>query len=136
MTAVPVFSLRPQERREPANLLDGAFRVHIPVREIKSLGLEVYGLCGISNANGTTGVGIAYPAQDSGGGGAKRIAKVTDLFRDFYGFNLQDRVTLSESTVEDTTIESIVVSPVDGVQTLGEFTTKEELKTRIRTALG
>lgn len=136
MTTAPIFNLRPLERREPDGLLDGAFRIHISIKEIKGLGIEAGGSCQIKSSNGIVGVGVAWPSVDTGGSGAKRIVKVSDFFRGLYGFNLQDRVSISECTVEDIPIESIEVAPVNEEQPLEEFSTPEELQHRVRTVLG
>ena len=94
-----IYSLRPFVRPAGNPTLDGAFRVHVAPKELKALGLEAGDLCSLNVSDSNAGLGFIWPSFDNSSVTPKRIAKISDLLKDTYGLNYQDRVTISK--VED-----------------------------------
>jgi hypothetical protein len=88
-----LFSIRRGADSDSTNL-EGAFRVPIPLKELRSLGLKAGDPCQLRSEDGKkTGVGIAWQTPDSRDSG-KRILKISDALKDAYGFSLEDKITI------------------------------------------
>lgn len=94
-----VYSLRPLVRSAGNPTLEGAFRIHVAPKELKALGLEAGDLCSLNVSDSSAGLGFIWPSYDNNSVTPKRIAKISDLLKDAYGLNYQDKVTISK--VED-----------------------------------
>lgn len=106
------FVLRPLERRIPEGALEGGFRVHLSAKDLKTLGLEPGDACKLRALGGASGVGIAWLSQELKPSGSKRITQVTDIFRETYGFNLQDRVSICKSELPFTRADTVVLNEI------------------------
>lgn len=97
MSDANLFTLRPLARPAASATLDGAFRVHLPYKELKALGLDTGRICRVSVPDSdVSGLGFAWPAVADGSHATpKRIVKVTDILRDTYGLTFQDRVAVT-----------------------------------------
>ena len=91
-----LFSLRPYVRPAGTPTLEGAFRVHVAPKELKALGLEAGDLCSLNISDSTAGLGFIWPSYDNNAVTPKRIAKISDVLKDTYGLNYQDKVTISK----------------------------------------
>ncbi|KAF2006899.1 AAA-domain-containing protein [Amniculicola lignicola CBS 123094] len=109
-TAKTLFSLRPLERNTPSTALEGAFRVHISMKELKALGLANGDLVHLKTSNGSQGLAVAWLAASANNPGNKFVAKVTDLWREKYGLSLQDRVTIEKANAVWKSIDSLEIS--------------------------
>ncbi|KAF2281544.1 AAA-domain-containing protein [Westerdykella ornata] len=111
MTTITYFTLRPLERNPPGTLLEGAFRVHLPIKELKALKLSTGDLIRIVTQNGPKGIAIAWLANQTNPGN-KPIAKVTDLLRDKYGLSItNDRIAIEK--VENADDEWIPIKTIE-----------------------
>lgn len=111
-----VYSLRPLVRPAGNPTLEGAFRVHVPPKELKALGLEAGELCSLNISDRNAGLGFIWPSFDNNSVTAKRVAKISDILKDTYGLNYQDKITIGK--VEDglQKIDTVYVTEVgDGL---------------------
>ena len=92
-----LFSLRPHVRPAGSPSLEGAFRIHVSPKEMKALGLEAGDLCNLTISDSTVGLGFIWPSHDNNAVTPKRIAKISDVLKDNYGLNYQDKVTISKA---------------------------------------
>lgn len=105
----PSFTVRPLP---PSTALDGAFRVHITVKDLELLGLKAGELCQLSSADGSTGVGIAWRSTDLNVKPGVHPIKVTDTLRDAYGFKLGNQLTLQKAGTKIVRADRIVAIDV------------------------
>jgi len=135
MTAAPSFSLRPLERNTPHEALEGAFRVHLSPKDLKSLGVVNGEAIRItSTSTGIQGFAVAWNAASTNPGN-KLIAKVTDLLREKYGLHLQESVIIEKAAHSWKPIESMQVKLVKS-EDKNKFKSTEELLHWARYALG
>ncbi|KAF2654491.1 AAA-domain-containing protein [Lophiostoma macrostomum CBS 122681] len=135
MTAATAFTLRPLERNTPANALEGAFRVHLSIKELKNLGLYAGDLLRLSTSEGPKGLAVAWLANQTNPGN-KPIAKVTDLLRELYDLSLNDRVFIEKATLDAKPFDHVEVSFQDSKESTDSHVSTEELTHRIRSSLG
>jgi AAA family ATPase len=136
MTAALHFTLRPLERRMPVSALEGGFRVQLSIRDLKALGLETGDLCRLSSPGGA-GLAIAWLSQDANSSNqTKRIAKVTDLLRETYGFTLQDRISIEKANEPWERADTVFITPSDPEQSLASYESPDELEQWASYALG
>lgn len=129
------FSLRPLERIPPGTLLEGAFRVHLALKDLKALKLSNGDLVRLSTPDGPKGIAIAWLASQTNPGN-KPIAKVTDLLRDKYGLSLNDRVFVEKADEEWKPLASVELSFSQPLESLSGYASTEELMFWTRCALG
>ncbi len=92
-----LFTLRPLARQTNNATLDGAFRVHLSLRDLKALSLEPGDLCRLSVPDGPSTLGFVWLSQDANTNNPKPIAKITDTLKDAYNLNFQDRVLVEKA---------------------------------------
>jgi len=119
MTQQLQFGLRPPQQRPTEPTLEGAFRVQIAPNDLKALGLQQGDPIRLATVTegGTSklGLGSAFlAATPNAGSGAKRYVQVTDMFKETYGFTLEDRVTIRKAL--DTLQQARVVHLKEVVQ--------------------
>ncbi|KAL6702773.1 AAA+-type ATPase [Coniothyrium glycines] len=130
------FTLRPLERNPPTtpgNALEGAFRVHLSLKEQRNLGLANGDLVRLSTAAGFKGYAAAWLAAQTNPGN-KPIAKVADLLREHYDLALNDPVFIEKVAGPLKPLQSVQVSFADPDQTT-RFSSTEELLYWTRSAL-
>ncbi|KAF2204992.1 cell division cycle protein 48 [Delitschia confertaspora ATCC 74209] len=132
--AAPTYTLRPLERRIPNSSIEGGFRVHLLSRELQKLGLAAGDLVRLSNISGATGFAVAWPFTETNPG-TKPIAKVTELWRDTYGFTLLEKVSIEKANQPWRTVDTVTVSLSDPSQPLGGYESPEELEDWAKYAL-
>lgn len=111
MGEAPVFTVRPLIPSTAA--LEGAFRVHIPVKDLEILGLKAGELCKLKSADGnTTGVGIAWRSTEQNAKPQVHPVKLTDTVRDAFGFKLGNQVTIQKSTSKIAHADRVVIVDV------------------------
>lgn len=115
MTTTSAFTLRPLERRTPAGALEGGFRVHLSIKELKNLGLSVGDLCRLTTTSGASGYAVAWLSQETNPGN-KPIAKVTELLRETYGFPLTERVFIEKANDAWKPADTVSITLVDTSQ--------------------
>lgn len=130
------FTPRPLERVPPGNVLEGAFRVHLTLKELKNLKLSQGDLVRVSTPEGARGVAVAWLAVSSTNPGNKPIAKVTDLMRTKLGISLNDKIFIEKAEQEVKPLRAIEVSLADPLGPLEGYTSVEELLLWARYALG
>jgi AAA family ATPase len=135
MTAATAFTLRPLERNIPHSALEGAFRVHLSIKELKSLGLSQGDLIRLSTSDGPKGLAIAWTASQTNPGN-KPIAKVTELLKEKYALSLNDRVFVEKVSDEWQPIDSVDISLGDSSESIAKYGSTEELLHWVRYALG
>ena len=136
MAATTAFTLRPLERNTPDTALEGAFRVHLSMKDLKALKLSSGDLIRLSTSEGIKGFAVAWLANQTNPGN-RPIAKVTDLLRDKYQLSLNDRLFVDKSGQEWSSIASIGLASVDhNPEALAKFGSTEELLSWARYALG
>jgi len=81
-----------------ATVLEGAFRVHIPTKDLELLGLKAGDLCRLNSTDGNTGVGIAWRSTEQNAKPQVHPVKLTDTVRDAFGFKLGNQVTIQKTT--------------------------------------
>lgn len=88
-------------RSLPSSVLDGAFRVHLSPDALEKAGLKLGDLCLITGENGSSGYGIAWRAMDKMGNSPKvPPVKMTDIFRNAFGFKEGSHVTIAKSAAK------------------------------------
>ncbi|KAF1948047.1 AAA-domain-containing protein [Clathrospora elynae] len=135
MVTATAYTLRPLERNPPnipANALEGAFRIHLSQKELKSLGLLTGECVQLSTAAGFKGYAVAWLASQTNPGN-KPIAKVSDLLRDHYELSLNDPVFIEKASLKR--LKSIEVSFSDSPDQTAKFASMEELLAWVRYAL-
>lgn len=135
MTGATPYTLRPLERSIPLSSLEGGFRIHLTIRELKNLGLSVGDLCRLSNTSGKSGFAIAWLTKETNPGN-KAIAKVTELLRDTYGFPLTEKIFIEKFQESWRRVEVVTVSLSDSALPLGGYDSAEELENWAGYALG
>jgi AAA family ATPase len=135
MSAPTPFTLRPLERNPPGTLLEGAFRVHITLKELKALKVSQGDLVRLSNSEGPKGVAVAWLATQTNPGN-KPIAKVTDLLRDKYGLSLNDKIFIEKAEEGWRPIIAINIALPETPDALTGYTSTDDLLFWCRSALG
>jgi AAA family ATPase len=135
MTAATPFTLRPLERNPPGTLLEGAFRVHITIKELKALKVSQGDLVRLSTSEGPRGVAVAWFASQTNPGN-KPIAKVTDLLRGKYELSLNDRIFIEKAEEGWRPIIAINIALPETPEALTGYSSTEDLLFWCRTALG
>jgi AAA family ATPase len=136
MSPATAYILRPLERNPPNipnNALEGAFRVHLAQKELKSLGLTNGDRVRLSTAAGFKGYGAAWLASQTNPGN-KPIAKVSDLLREHYELTLNDTIFI-EKADSWKPLQSIEISFSEPPDQAAKFASTEELLTFTRIAL-
>lgn len=95
MGDVPKFTVRPLI--PSATVLDGAFRIHVPVKDLELLTLKPGDLCQLTGADGKSGVGIAWRSTEQNAKPQVHPVKLTDTLRDAFGFKLGNQVTIQRA---------------------------------------
>jgi AAA family ATPase len=131
------FTLRPLERNPPStpgNALEGAFRVHLALKELREHKLTNGDLIRLKTATGFKGYGIAWTA--AGTNPAKKpIAKVTDLLREEYGLSLNDPTWIERASDSWKPLASIQIDEKEFEEAAGKFSGSGELAYWMRYAL-
>lgn len=130
------FTPRPLERVPPGNVLEGAFRVHLTLKELKNLKLSQGDLVRVSTPDGAKGVCVAWLAVASTNPGNKPIAKVTDLMRTKLGISLNDKIFIEKAEMEVKPLSAIEVELADPLGPLEGYASIEELLLWAKYALG
>lgn len=89
------FTVRPLP---PGSILDGAFRVHIPSRELDMLKLKPGDLCHLTSLEGHLGTGIVWRSNEQNTKAQTRPVKLTETIREAFGFKLGNHVNISRTT--------------------------------------
>ncbi|KAK8192750.1 AAA+-type ATPase [Zalaria obscura] len=127
-----VFIVRPMP---PASTLEGAFRIHVTTKDLESLGLKPGDLCQVSGKDGGCGVGIAWRSIDTPKNQPHPV-KLTDTFRDAFGFKLGNQVTISKAGSEKVLAERVTIVDVSD-NALSEQSKDDDIwKYRCGTLLG
>lgn len=105
----PLFTVRPLP---PTASLEGAFRVHIPAKDLDLLGLKIGDLCLLRSHDGSTGVGIAWRSTDTSVKPQVHPVKLTDAMRDAFGFKLGNQITIQKQTGKIVHADRVVVIDV------------------------
>jgi hypothetical protein len=128
------FSLRPLGKGEWKGTLEGAFRLHLNLKDMAALELQPGDFCYISKTDGVPGLAITWPSPDPKL--SQRIIRVSDTLRDLYQLSLDDRVEIRKS--DDTRVPASIVhvSAVDQVPLSEGFKHIEALSFAINLALG
>ncbi|KAF2733074.1 AAA-domain-containing protein [Polyplosphaeria fusca] len=118
MASHTLFKLRPTERKNPTGL-ETAFRVEISTKEFKALGLVAGDLIQLSSTSDDSkkGHGIAWLASQTNPG-SKAIAKVTDLFRERFGFSLNDSFTIEATPDHWRIVDHVEITPTSSIGNL------------------
>lgn len=125
-------------RLHPGTQLETAFRVHLMTETLAESSLKTGDICEISSDDGTMGYGIAWRADDRAGNRPKtRPAKMTETFKNAFGFLDGSRVTVAQTDVKVYPAERIILTDV----TPSEFVTSDDMdagkwETRIRSLFG
>lgn len=109
MVDSPSFTVRPLP---PTTSLDGAFRVHIPAKDLDLLGLRIGELCLLHSADGSSGVGIAWRSTDTSVKPQVHPVKLTDAMRDAFGFKLGNQLTIQKATGKIAHADRVIVIDV------------------------
>ncbi|KAL1303368.1 hypothetical protein AAFC00_006765 [Neodothiora populina] len=91
----PTFTVRPLI--PSATVLEGAFRVHIPTKDLEILGLKAGDLCQINSADGPAGVGIAWRSTEQNAKPQIHPVKLTDTLRDAFSLKLGNHVNIQKA---------------------------------------
>lgn len=111
-------------RLHPGTQLESAFRVHLMTESLAEANLKTGDICEISSDDGTIGYGIAWRADDRAGNRPKtRPAKMTETFKNAFGFLDGSRVTVSQTDAKVYPAERMVLSDV----TPPEFNSSDDL---------
>jgi AAA family ATPase len=130
------FTLRPLERVPPGDMLEGAFRVHLALKDLKEIKVTNGDLVRLSTPEGPKGIAIAWLAVTAKPNN-KPIAKVTDLLKAKLGINLNDKVFIDKVVDEDwRPITSIELSLHDPQEDLSGYSSTEDFLFWTRNALG
>lgn len=130
------FTLRPLERTSGSTGLDqGAFRIHLSAKDLKTLGLAAGDLVRIFTTNTFRGYAIAWPAAQTNPGN-KPIAKTTDILREKYGLNLTDPVFIEKANDAWKPSKSISISFSQSLDALNKYSSSKELTHWISRSLG
>lgn len=135
MTAAAFFTLRPLERNTPDNALEGAFRIHLSMKELKALKLYNGDPVRLSTSDGPKGYAVAWMASQTNPGN-KPIAKVTDLLRETYGLSLNDRLFIEKTNDAFQPVESVHISFAESSETLSTYGSTERLLHCVCNTLG
>lgn len=138
MSAATAYVLRPLERNPPStpgDALEGAFRIHLSQKELKSHGLTNGDLVRLYAPDGFKGYAVAWPASQTNPGN-KPIAKVTDVLRDQYQLALTDPVTIEKGTTSAKPLRCIQVSLAQPSVQSPRFCSTDEFLYWVRPALG
>lgn len=131
------FTLRPLERNPPStpgNALEGAFRVHLALKELREHKLTNGDLIRLKTATGFKGYGIAWTA--AGTNPAKKpIAKVTDLLREEYGLSLNDPTWIEKASDSWKPLASLQIDEKEFNEAAEKFPGQGELAYWMRYAL-
>jgi AAA family ATPase len=112
MADSPLYILRPYGRTSQNGTLEGAFRVHIPVKEMRLLGLETGDLCELKTQANKLGLAFAFPLADQQSNDHKRVVKITDMVKDVFNLTYQDRVTISKGSEELRHADRVLIADV------------------------
>lgn len=115
MVDLPSFVVRPLP---PSTALDGAFRVHIPAKNLDLLGLKPGDLCQLSSADGNTGIGIAWRSVEQNAKPNVYPVKLADALRDAMGFKLGSQVTIQKAAGKIVHADRVVIIDVTEKNTL------------------
>lgn len=115
MADIPNFVVRPLP---PSTALDGAFRVHIPAKDLEPLGLKAGDLCQLSSADGLTGVGIAWRSVEQNAKPQVHPVKLTDNLREAIGFKLGSQITISKTGGKIVHADRVIIVDVTDKSTL------------------
>lgn len=125
-------------RLHPGTQLESAFRVHLMTESLAEANLKTGDICEISSDDGTMGYGIAWRADDRAGNRPKtRPAKMTETFKNAFGFLDGSRVTVARTDAKLYPAERMTLTDV----TPPEFVTSDDMdagkwETRIRSLFG
>lgn len=112
MADSPLYHLRPHGRAVQSATLEGAFRVHIPPKELRELSLETGQLCQLKTQANKLGLAFAWPFSDSQTNSNRRVVKITDTVKDVFGLTYQDRVTITKSPEELRHADRVLIADV------------------------
>lgn len=104
-----MFTVRPLP---PSAVLDGAFRVHIPIKDLESLGLKPGDLCQLNSGDGNTGTGIAWRSTDQNAKPQAHPVKLTDTIRDAFGFKLGNQISIRKTAAKIVHADTVTVIDV------------------------
>ncbi|GAB7349883.1 hypothetical protein MBLNU459_g0576t2 [Dothideomycetes sp. NU459] len=133
MNDVPSFTVRPLP---PTASLDGAFRVHIPTKDLEILSLKPGELCSLKSEDGSTGVGIAWRSLDSNAKPHAHPVKLTDTLRDAFGFKLGNQLTITKANTQIHHADRVVVIDVSDHATADPLKDDKNWKWRCGLTLG
>ena len=119
-----LFILRPVVRPAANATLDGAFRVHVSAKDLKSLSLEPGELCQLVVPDSPSMLGFIWLAPDLISNNPKRIAKITETLKDTYNLNFQDRISIEKADSSLLRADKVYVTEIG--QGVG-CTSREEL---------
>lgn len=105
------FTVRPLP---PTTSLDGAFRVHIPNKDLELLNLKPGELCHLNTQDGNTGTGIAWRSLDANAKPHAHPVKLTDTLRDAFGFKLGNQLIIEKANTKFHHADRVVVIDVSG----------------------
>ena len=103
------FTVRPLPR---GATLDGAFRIHIPSKDLDSLQLRPGELCSLTSVEGNTGTGIAWRSTEQITKADSHHVKMTDALRSAFGFKMGNTVTITKLAGQIHHANRVVVTDV------------------------
>ena len=130
-----LFALRRAPESSELNALEGGFRIQIPPKELRILGLKSGDFCRLVSEDGKKGgLAIAWQSSDVKDAG-KRIIKITDCLKETYRLSLEDKVSVAKTEERLQPAESVTVSNASDSATLDAFE-EEEVKFWVSHSLG
>lgn len=106
MSDPSTFTVRPLA---PSTALDGAFRVHIPPKDLDVLGLKSGDLCQLSSADGNAGVGIAWRSTETTAKPQPHPVKLSETLRDIFGFKLGYQIKVQKLNTKVAHADRVVI---------------------------
>jgi len=119
-----------------ATVLEGAFRVHIPTKDLELLSLKAGDLCRLNSADGNTGVGIAWRSTEQNAKPQVHPVKLTDTVRDAFGFKLGNQVTIQKTTSKIVHASRVTVIDVTDRNNIDGTKNDNNWKIRCQSTLG
>jgi ATP-dependent 26S proteasome regulatory subunit len=133
MSQTETFAIRPADRSGRESL-QSTLRVYLNHGDIAARGLAPGTLCVLTKSTEpqSTALGLAWLATEKS---TNKIIKVTEAFREMYGLNLGDRVSIMPMKNAVPYAKTIYLEVADGNSLLHGFSTMKKLTFRARTAL-
>ncbi|KAI4729594.1 AAA-domain-containing protein [Aureobasidium sp. EXF-10728] len=128
-----LFTVRPLP---PTTSLDGAFRVHLTVKDLGLLGLQPNELCIVHSGDGSSVVGIAWRSLDTSVKPQTHPVKLSEVMRDAFGIKLGSQITIEKINAKIVHADRVVVTDVSDREKLDLTKDDENWKNRCAAALG